>query len=438
MAAGIIENTPADAPDYGKRSRGWVFTVNNYTDDDKARLFTMADEATYLIAGLEVGKKTGTPHIQGYVHFANARTYESLRKKVPQGWFKKAKGTGVQNKVYCSKQGEVFLEKGTPPVQGARSDLEEVYDMLREGATMRLVLDTEPSLQQIQVAEKFLKYKEAPRTAAAEIRWYAGPPGAGKSYAARQWLGDDTHVASRTTSKFWDGYDAHKGVLIDDFRPKWCDFVELLGILDEGPYAVEVKGSSRQLKATKIAITCPYTPQELYSAHNENIEQLLGRISVVIKVDGSVRSRPPPRYCTLGPNGELIDIIDPKGKDATGGQKGDCQRPVSAQAGNSPGHAFKNFNPGNNLGVPVTPDNGSEPSRSRSRKTKEERYKERCLPIWSYAGQDRGSEEGIAFPQTPSLCSSQSDYADGVYQQEYDATPDDPGSEDSAFDEGEP
>jgi len=411
-------NTPADALTLGKRSRGWAFTVNNYSEDDKAMVMALADEATYLVAGYEVGKKTGTPHLQGYVHFANARTYMSLRKKVPQGFFQKARGTGVQNQAYCKKGGNLFIEKGTPPVQGARSDLEEIYDMLREGATMRQVLDTEPNLQGIQVAEKFLKYNEAPRTAAAEIRWYYGPPGAGKSYAALKWLGEDVHVASRTTSKFWDGYDAHKGVLIDDFRPKWCDFVELLGILDEGPYAVEVKGSSRQLVATKIAITCPYTPEELYSNIGENLEQLTGRISAVVHVDGSVRSRPPPRRCTLGPDGQLVDIIDDKGKHASGGKEGNYQGPVqeTAKAGKPPGAPSINIKGKNNLGVQLTPDNHGNDNwhteaNSRNEGSEEADRKAHCL-LHGYQHAQEG-EEAICFPQTPSLCSSGSDIADG-------------------------
>lgn len=404
-----------DAEAYGKRSRAWAFTVNNYSEDDKAMVLAIADEATYLIAGYEVGKKTGTPHLQGYVYFANARTYSSLRKKVPQGYFKKARGTGVQNQTYCKKGGNLFVEKGTPPIAGARTDLEEIYDMLREGATMRQVLDTEPTLQGIQVAEKFLKYNEAPRTAAAEIRWYYGPPGAGKSYAALKWLGEDVHVASRTTSKFWDGYDAHKGVLIDDFRPKWCDFVELLGILDEGPYAVEVKGSSRQLVATKIAITCPYTPEELYACHAENLEQLTGRISAIIHVDGSVRSRPPPRRCTLGPDGQLVDIIDDKGNHATRSQEGNHQGPVreTPERGASATQGNNNNKRKNNLGVQLTPvNNGFQRTCSRSTRRVRDQAPQGGKGQANTSDQTDPGED-IVFPQTPSLCSSGSDIADG-------------------------
>jgi len=405
-----------DAEAYGKRSRAWAFTVNNYSEDDKAMVLAIADEATYLIAGYEVGKKTGTPHLQGYVYFANARTYSSLRKKVPQGYFKKARGTGVQNQTYCKKGGNLFVEKGTPPIAGARTDLEEIYDMLREGATMRQVLDTEPNLQGIQVAEKFLKYNEAPRTAAAEIRWYYGPPGAGKSYAALKWLGEDVHVASRTTSKFWDGYDAHMGVLIDDFRPKWCDFVELLGILDEGPYAVEVKGSSRQFKATKIAITCPYTPEELYSNIGENLEQLTGRISAVVHVDGSVRSRPPPRRCTLGPDGQLVDIIDDKGKHATRSQEGHHQGPVqeTAERGASATQGNNNNKRKNNLGVQLTPVNhASDVSICGLSACTGGQEQVSQDPQGQAYTSDQTDQEAVCFPQTPSLCSSGSDIADG-------------------------
>ncbi len=66
-----------------KRKRKWDFTFNNYTQKDIARLirrFRTHDRNKYLFQPEK--SSSGTPHLQGLVHFANARTLKSL-----QSWF---------------------------------------------------------------------------------------------------------------------------------------------------------------------------------------------------------------------------------------------------------------------------------------------------------------------------------------------------------------
>lgn len=236
--------------------------------------------SSYLVAGIEVGEE-GTPHLQGYVYFQNARSLAALKKMLPRAHLAPAKGTGVQNKAYCTKDGNVLIEAGTVPVQGRRFDVEDVYAALRAGHNMRQILEQEPNYQCLQIAKVWLTYHESERNFFPEVKWFFGPPGSGKSKAALEWLGEDTYICSRTTSKFWDGYDAHQGVLIDDFRVGWCKFQELLGMTDRHPYKVETKGGSRQLLARKMAFTCPYDPMECFVSVHENLDQLTRRMSEI-------------------------------------------------------------------------------------------------------------------------------------------------------------
>jgi len=262
------------------RHRAWCFTINNHTDDDVAMLHLVEAPSTYLVAGLEVGEE-GTPHIQGYVYFQNARTFAAMKKMLPRAHLAPAKGTGVQNKAYCTKDGNILIEAGTVPIQGRRFDIEDVYASLRAGHNMRKILDQEPNYQCIQITKVWLTHFETERNFVPEVKWFFGPPGSGKTKAALEWLGEDTYICSRTTSKFWEGYDAHQGALIDDFRVGWCKFEELLGMTDRVPYKVETKGGSRQLLARKMAFTCPYEPTECFSSIHENLDQLTRRISEI-------------------------------------------------------------------------------------------------------------------------------------------------------------
>ena len=81
--------------------------------------------------------------------------------------------------------------------------------------------------------------------------------------------------------KWWEGYDGHKTVLIDDFRKDYCKYHELLTLLDIYPIRVETKGGSRQVQFDTIYITSPYSPEETYDTR-EDIFQLTRRITQVI------------------------------------------------------------------------------------------------------------------------------------------------------------
>lgn len=263
------------------KSRGYVFTLNNYTENDLVEVQALAETARYLIFGREVGE-SGTPHLQGFVYYSNARSWRSVKKYLKRAHIKNARGSPQQNIDYCSKQGNV-QEFGDRPKMGDRTDIEECKIVVQQTSSMKAVVEVARSLQGVKMAEMWLKYKEEPRNWKPEVRWYYGPTGAGKTKAAREWLGENIYT-TLDTGKWWEGYDGHENVLIDDFRKDFCKFHELLKLLDRYEYRVEVKGSSRQLRAKKIAITAPYKPSVVYETR-EDVGQLLRRIDKVFYVE---------------------------------------------------------------------------------------------------------------------------------------------------------
>ena len=66
-----------------ERSATWVFTINNYTDCDVARLESLDKEKFFTVFGEEVGEK-GTPHLQGYIR-ADLRIRRAQVEKVLGG-----------------------------------------------------------------------------------------------------------------------------------------------------------------------------------------------------------------------------------------------------------------------------------------------------------------------------------------------------------------
>lgn len=97
-----------------RKSRGFCFTINNYTDKQIDQLLDM--HADYIVFGFEVGAK-GTPHVQGYVHFATQRYASPVRRLITGAHWEHANGTPEQNAAYCKKDGD-WYEFGELPSQG--------------------------------------------------------------------------------------------------------------------------------------------------------------------------------------------------------------------------------------------------------------------------------------------------------------------------------
>lgn len=130
------------------RSRGWCFTLNNYTDQE---VLTLQDVRLvevgmkYLCFGREVAPSTGTPHLQGYVYFTNAVRFTTVKSFLVRAKWIKAKGSPEQNKAYCSKDGN-FVERGECPRAGKRKDLEEFVEAVDQGLPKRQLMREHPGV----------------------------------------------------------------------------------------------------------------------------------------------------------------------------------------------------------------------------------------------------------------------------------------------------
>lgn len=119
-------------------SKFWCFTLNNWTQEQLEHLKRVFKESKCAwIAGFEVGEK-GTPHIQGYVEFTK-RVRPSEAIKIPQIHWEMRKGTSVQARDYCIKDGDyignmIIPPKAIDPMEGLTPyDWQrEIIDMTKE------------------------------------------------------------------------------------------------------------------------------------------------------------------------------------------------------------------------------------------------------------------------------------------------------------------
>lgn len=260
------------------RSRSWCFTLNNYDKADE--LIVQSIQSKYLVYGREVGE-SGTPHLQGTIIFDNAIAFKSMSKKIPRAHLEVTKDIDASIE-YCKKDKDIY-EHGDKPKQGKRTDIEEVIEELDNGANMRTIVRRAKSIQSIKVAEVYLKYYEKPRNTKPNITWLYGATGVGKSKKAfedLELIDDEEIYVAMSTGRWFEGYDGHTKVLIDDMRKDFMKFHELLRLLDRYPMRIECKGGSRQFVATNIYITSCYHPEDLFDTR-EDINQLLRRIDKI-------------------------------------------------------------------------------------------------------------------------------------------------------------
>lgn len=131
------------------RVRGFCYTINNWTDLDVACIIVMCyetEKVTYNVTGYEIGDD-GTPHIQGYVHFKDARTLKAVSKDLPRAHLEHAKAKGAKQErrwEYCKKDGD-YWEYGSVPSNGKNTTFDKVILSINEGKTYKELCLAYPS-----------------------------------------------------------------------------------------------------------------------------------------------------------------------------------------------------------------------------------------------------------------------------------------------------
>jgi len=276
-----------------ERGSAWMYTYHKQEGDDLdiLRNIFLREKIKYLIANIEICPTTGREHIQGYVVFNEKQSMKQVKEELNIGVrynLERRQGTHEQAKIYCSK--EESRKPGTLPLEygsynegrGKRNDISLIKEIVKTGGSLRSVLEVATSYQSVRMAEIYLKYFETPRNEKPLIKWFWGDTGTGKTKRAYEESDPLERYVTMGTGKWWDGYDAHKHVIFDDFRGDFSTFHMLLRLLDRYECRVECKGGSRQFKPTHIWITSCYPPNRIYQTI-ENVGQLLRRIDEIVE-----------------------------------------------------------------------------------------------------------------------------------------------------------
>jgi len=271
-------------------AKNWCVTINNYTDDvlGAFKIF-VTDQCNYGICQLEIAPTTLTPHIQAYVQLKEKKRLTFIKGFFPTAHLEKARGTAEQNVEYCSKEGGTGLwSHGNYISEGKCRGLEDAIALIKQGGTLSTVAN--------DLSDTWVKHHRGlielagrislRRDFVPEVFWFYGATGTGKSREAASQAPEAFYKMGG--NKWWDGYDNHEAVIIDDYRRDLCTFSELLRMLDRYPYRLEVKGGSCEFAARRIYITTPKSPEDTWEGRSdEDIAQLTRRITKITHFNNS-------------------------------------------------------------------------------------------------------------------------------------------------------
>lgn len=309
-----------------KQTMYWCFTSWEDPQVDKLPNF-----ATYIVYGREL-TQDNVVHWQGYVEcstkFRGCTISNKFRKEYKCENIKLLPRYKDSNGDHCSKyakkglqsheEWELYKDKGpnygkdalivefgklTKSEQGKRNDLIGIVNMIESGVNMRDAVKNGDivSFPAVKSYQALLPLFEPKRKLDSDpdVIVFWGSTSCGKSHTAHEMFPDAyTWEVSEDNEKWWQGYDGHRTVIIDDFRDTLVKFNKMLKILQKFPMQVETKGGSRQLLADKFIITCNTHPHYWYKwMVNEDKNQLLSRITDVREFNTKFERKGHNKYC---------------------------------------------------------------------------------------------------------------------------------------------
>jgi len=295
---------PARRTQAGQRLSRFVFTLNNYTEQEYANLTEdFALQTKWLMIAKETAPDTGTPHLQGACVLGAQWTFSRLKgvSGLARAHIEVMRGQPCDSDVYLSKEDLEPFVHGNMPNPGKRNDLRLATDKILAGTSIR-ELAKDPEMATVVV--KFNKgltvlsaLTKPPRKEAPIVLWLHGSTGTGKTRCALKSGRAMARAYGRPADDIWindgglrwfDQYDGQTVAILDDFRAKHVtSFAFFLRLLDRYTLRVEFKGGFVAWTPKVIIITCPYSPDLAFATRGvhvpEDMAQLHRRITQVVE-----------------------------------------------------------------------------------------------------------------------------------------------------------
>ena len=306
-----------------KQARCWTMTIKNWDYFDKQdweeRIKNQKNQkgenlVKYLSIGKHTGEKTGYQHVHMNLEMTDQKTGYWVKNTLfgcNDMRCEPRRGTREQCDAYLTKDHQfreiINLRRLKP---GRRTELEDVYDMIQEGATFWDLYDQH--FDTVVRNEKGIRDYIAMRNEIEatstiyeppEVIVYVGPSGSGKSWHCSEdpdYMAGGYRFPIQMDSKiYFDGYNNQKTIWFDEFSGKTMQFLNFCQLADRFGARYETKGGPVLIYGLKkILISTVEYPALWWSGsdrYNKDPEQLFRRITKCyylgpprIKEDGEI------------------------------------------------------------------------------------------------------------------------------------------------------
>ena len=242
-----------------KRSRKWVYTLNNPTQEDLDH-WPNIPAVKQHICGMETGN-SGTPHFQGFIEFKNAKTMQAVKKAMYNNTvhLEHPVSSDWHNWNYCMKDNSIIVQVGEMPPEpvhsNSHSDWDFVLDQAQRGRTMLDILENKPHLGRYVsainrvVSEVETQTQDAWRT--LDVTYITGPAGVGKSRAIMEKHGHEQVYRITDKKNPWDGYRGQPVVVFEEYRSNY-GIENMLNWLDGYPIMLPCRYANRPARFTTV------------------------------------------------------------------------------------------------------------------------------------------------------------------------------------------
>ncbi len=262
------------------RDRNYCFNLHNYTPEQEAHWIELVNQSCVkkAIIAKELGKNGDSPHLQGYLEFHNAKTWNATMKwlggKENVSDLSQRRQTAHEAWTYCLKEDNILIMIGEAPEEEYSTQegaWVRIQRMVLNGATWLEICDEFPNVA-IHMGSAIQRYKVELDLQSADWRdvhvtYVGGKTGTGKTKAICQAYGYPNVYRVTDYENPFDSYNGQEVIVFEEFRmgrkPKIA-FAQMLNYIDGHPIQLPCRYSNRLLKATRIFLVSNWTLDEQY------------------------------------------------------------------------------------------------------------------------------------------------------------------------------
>lgn len=263
-----------------KQFRNYLLTINNpeQTDEELKKYIEELPNLKYCVFQREKGAK-GTEHIQMYIEYTNSKKFSTVKNQFPKAHIENRKGTKKQARDYCMKKQSRInepIEIGTFVDNGQRTDLEDILNMIKNGATDIDIMDSYPTqymryTSSIEKArQKYLDDKFSDIWRDLKVTYIYGSAGTGKSrYIMEKYGYKNVYRVTEYKKHPFDNYMGQDVIVFEEFRSS-LPVQMMLNYLDGYPLQLPARYQHKTACFTKVYFSTNVSFDKQYEYIREN------------------------------------------------------------------------------------------------------------------------------------------------------------------------